>query len=76
AQAKTARFQILDVIEATIAQPREELAPSAPKIDTITIPVDKIKVVIGKGGEQIDKIIAETGVKIDIDDEGLCSIFS
>lgn len=75
AQAKTARFQILDVIEATIAQPREELAPSAPKIDTITIPVDKIKVVIGKGGEQIDKIIAETGVKIDIDDEGLCSIF-
>lgn len=76
AQAKTARFQILDVIEATIAQPRKELAPSAPKIDTITIPVDKIKVVIGKGGEQIDKIIAETGVKIDIDDEGLCSIFS
>ena len=76
AQAKTARFQILDVIEATIAQPRKELAPSAPKIDTITIPVDKIKVVIGKGGEQIDKIIAETGVKIDIDEEGLCSIFS
>ena len=76
AQAKTARFQILDVIEATIAQPRKELAPSAPKIDTISIPVDKIKVVIGKGGEQIDKIIAETGVKIDIDDEGLCSIFS
>ncbi len=74
AQAKTARFQILDVIEATIAQPRKELAPSAPKIDTISIPVDKIKVVIGKGGEQIDKIIAETGVKIDIDDEGLCSI--
>ena len=76
AQAKTARFQILDVIEATIAQPRKELAPSAPKIDTISIPVDKIKVVIGKGGEQIDKIIAETGVKIDIDEEGLCSIFS
>lgn len=76
AQAKTARFQILDVIEATIAEPRKELAPSAPKIDTIVIPVDKIKVVIGKGGEQIDKIIAETGVKIDINDEGLCSIFS
>ncbi|QDK71823.1 polyribonucleotide nucleotidyltransferase [Lactococcus protaetiae] len=76
AQAKKARFQILDLIEATIAEPRKELAPSAPKIDTITIPVDKIKVVIGKGGEQIDKIIAETGVKIDIDEDGLCSIFS
>ncbi|MFC4652117.1 polyribonucleotide nucleotidyltransferase [Lactococcus nasutitermitis] len=76
AQAKVARMQILDVIEATIAAPRSELAPSAPKIDTIKIDEDKIKIVIGKGGETIDKIIAETGVKIDIDEEGLCSIFS
>lgn len=76
AQANVARMQILDVIEATIAAPRTELAPSAPKIDTLMIPVDKIKVVIGKGGEQIDKIIEETGVKIDIDEDGLCSIFS
>lgn len=76
AQAKKARFEILDLIEATIPEPRPELAPTAPKIDTITIDVDKIKIVIGKGGETIDKIIAETGVKIDIDEEGLISIFS
>ena len=53
AQAKVARFEILDVIEAVIAEPRPELAPTAPKIDSIQIPVDKIKVVIGKGGETI-----------------------
>ena len=76
AQAKVARFEILDVIEAVIAEPRPELAPTAPKIDSIQIPVDKIKVVIGKGGETIDKIIAETGVTIDIDEEGLVQIFS
>ena len=75
-QAKVARFEILDVIESTIAEPRPELAPTAPKIDSIQIPVDKIKVVIGKGGETIDKIIAETGVTIDIDEEGLVQIFS
>lgn len=76
AQAKVARFEILDVIESAIAEPRSELAPTAPKIDSIQIPVDKIKVVIGKGGETIDKIIAETGVAIDIDEEGLVQIFS
>lgn len=76
AQAKVARFEILDVIESAIAEPRLELAPTAPKIDSIQIPVDKIKVVIGKGGETIDKIIAETGVTIDIDEEGLVQIFS
>ncbi|UVF03010.1 MULTISPECIES: polyribonucleotide nucleotidyltransferase [Streptococcus] len=76
AQAKKARFEILDLIEATIPAPRTHLAPTAPKIDTIKIDVDKIKVVIGKGGETIDKIIEETGVKIDIDDEGNVSIYS
>ena len=76
AQAKKARFEILDVIEATIPEVRPELAPTAPKIDTIKIDVDKIKIVIGKGGETIDKIIAETGVKIDIDEEGNVSIYS
>ena len=76
AQAKKARFEILDLIEATIPEPRKELAPTAPKIDTIKIDVDKIKVVIGKGGETIDKIIVETGVKIDIDEEGNVSIYS
>ncbi|MBT1047935.1 polyribonucleotide nucleotidyltransferase [Streptococcus macedonicus] len=76
AQAKKARFEILDLIEATIPAPRAQLAPTAPKIDTIKIDVDKIKVVIGKGGETIDKIIEETGVKIDIDDDGNVSIYS
>ena len=76
AQAKKARFEILDVLEATIPEVRPELAPTAPKIDTIKIDVDKIKIVIGKGGETIDKIIAETGVKIDIDEEGNVSIYS
>ena len=76
AQAKKARFEILDLIEATIPAPRAQLAPTAPKIDTIKIDVDKIKVVSGKGGETIDKIIEETGVKIDIDDEGNVSIYS
>lgn len=76
AQAKKARFEILDLIEATIPAPRTQLAPTAPKIDTIKIDVDKIKVVIGKGGETIDKIIEETGVKIDIDDDGNVSIYS
>lgn len=76
AQAKKARFEILDVIEGAIAAPRPHLAPTAPKIDTIKIDVDKIKIVIGKGGETIDKLIAETGVKIDIDEEGNVSIYS
>ena len=70
AQAKKARFEILDLIETTIPEPRAQLAPTAPKIDTIKIDVDKIKVVIGKGGETIDKIIEETGVKIHIDEDG------
>ena len=76
AQAKKARFEILDLIEATIPAPRPELAPTAPKIDTIKIAVDKIKVVIGKSGETIDKIIEETGVKIDIDEDGNVQIYS
>ncbi|MFA9492792.1 polyribonucleotide nucleotidyltransferase [Streptococcus sp. E17BB] len=76
AQAKKARFEILDVLHEAIPAVRPELAPTAPKIDTIMIDVDKIKVVIGKGGETIDKIIAETGVKIDIEEDGLVSIFS
>lgn len=76
AQAKTARFEILKVITDTIAEPRPTVSEYAPKIDFIKIDEDKIKVVIGKGGEQINKIIDETGVKIDIDDAGLVSIYS
>ncbi|SKA07286.1 polyribonucleotide nucleotidyltransferase [Pilibacter termitis] len=75
-QAKKARFEILDVITNAIAAPRENLSEWAPKIDSIQIKVEKIKDVIGKGGEVINKIIDETGVKIDISEEGLVSIFS
>ena len=80
AQAHEARMKILDVMEATIPEPRKELSPYAPKIRTMKIDVDKIKDVIGKGGDTITKIILESSnvtsvnakdaVKIDIDDEG------
>lgn len=73
--AKKARLLILDNIEAEIPAPREELNAYAPKIESMNINPDKIKVVIGKGGETINKIIDETEVKIDINDEGLVSIY-
>ncbi|GBG93906.1 polyribonucleotide nucleotidyltransferase [Ligilactobacillus salitolerans] len=75
-QAKKARLQILDVIESTIAQPRKELSPYAPKVETMQIAKDQIKIVIGKGGDTINKIIAETGVKIDIEEDGTVRIMS
>lgn len=75
-QAKKARLEILDELTSTIAQPRTELSPYAPKIEMIQIHPDQIKVVIGKGGETINGIIDETGVKIDIDQEGNVSIAS
>lgn len=74
-QAKRARLEIIDCIESTIPAPREELSPYAPKIESIQINPDKIKVVIGKGGETINEIIDETGVKIDIEDDGQVNIY-
>jgi polyribonucleotide nucleotidyltransferase len=59
-----------------LEKPREELAPHAPRISKIMIKQEKIKDVIGKGGETINKIIAETGVEIDIEDSGLVMIAS
>ena len=75
-QAKKARFEILEELTSTIAEPRKELSPYAPKIEMISIHPDKIKVVIVRGGETINSIIDETGVKIDIDQEGHVSIAS
>lgn len=79
-QAKIARMQILDVMESTIKEPRKELSPYAPKIKMMTIDPDKIKDVIGRGGEMITKIILDSSnvttvnhkdaVKIDIEDDG------
>ena len=76
AQAKKARMEILEELTTTIATPREELSPYAPKIEMIQIDPAKIKDVIGKGGDTINGIIEETGVKIDIDQDGKVSIAS
>ncbi|MDQ7824307.1 MAG: polyribonucleotide nucleotidyltransferase [Candidatus Eremiobacteraeota bacterium] len=70
AQARDARMFILNKIEECISAPREELSPYAPRIITLMINPDRIKDVIGPGGKMINKIIAETGVKIDIEDDG------
>lgn len=74
-QAKKARLEILDNLDATIDAPRSELSQYAPKIESIKIKPSQIKVVIGKGGDTINGIIDETGVKIDIDEEGNVSIY-
>lgn len=76
AQAKKARFEILDQLQMTLAESRKELSQYAPKIEMIQIDPEKIKVVIGKGGDTINSIIDETGVKIDIDQDGKVSIAS
>ncbi|EOT30704.1 polyribonucleotide nucleotidyltransferase [Enterococcus saccharolyticus] len=75
-QAKKARMEILEELTSTIAEPRAELSQYAPKIEMIKIDPAKIKDVIGKGGDTINGIIDETGVKIDIDQDGNVSIAS
>ncbi len=69
-QAKAGRLFILDKMLSTIEKPRPELSPYAPRIITASIHPDKIRDVIGAGGKTIKKIIEETGVKIDIEDDG------
>ena len=70
-RTRKARMYILDeVMLKAIAEPRKELSKYAPKIITMSIDPEKIKDVIGSGGKTINKIIADTGVKIDINDEG------
>jgi len=84
-QAKKARFEILDVMEEIISEPREELSEYAPKIETFNIDPEKIKDVIGRGGEMITKIILEASnvktvndkdaVKVDLEDDGRVIIY-
>lgn len=84
-QAKKARMEILDVIQAQIAEPRKEVSEYAPKTMTFTIDPNKIKDVIGKGGEMITKIILEASnvgsvndinaVKVDLEDDGRVIIY-
>jgi len=76
AQAKKARMQILDLIEATIPEPRKEVGKYAPKIHQMMIDVDKIREVIGPGGKKINEIIeACDGVQIDIEQTGKVVIY-
>ncbi|WP_186430181.1 polyribonucleotide nucleotidyltransferase [Clostridium sp. BSD9I1] len=74
--ARTARLFILGKMNECIAEPRKEMSPYAPRVYTMTIDPEKIRDVIGAGGKTINKIIAETGVKIDIKEDGKIYILS
>ena len=75
-QAKRGRAKILTHMLRTIAEPRAELSPYAPRIEKLLVNPDKIGSIIGKGGETINKITSETGVEIDIDESGLVTFAS
>ena len=75
-QAKQGRAKILTHMLQTIAEPRAELSPYAPRIEKLLVNPDKIGSIIGKGGETINKITSETGVEIDIDESGLVTFAS
>lgn len=75
-QAKAGRLHILDKMAEAIAEPRPELSANAPSIKTMKIDPEKIRYVIGPGGKMINKIIDETGAKIDIEDDGTIYVMS
>ena len=75
-QALRGRLFILGKMEEVIAQPRTALSPYAPRIYTLTIPTDKIRELIGPGGKVIRGIVEQTGVKIDVEDDGTVHIYS
>ena len=75
-QAKRARLHILDQMDRAISEPRPNISVYAPRILTIMIPVDKIRDVIGPGGKVIRGIVAESGAKIDVSDDGRVEIAS
>jgi polyribonucleotide nucleotidyltransferase len=75
-QARRARLFILDKMSETIAAPRAEMSQYAPRIYTLTIPTDKIRELIGPGGKVIRGIVDQTGVKIDVEDDGTVNIFA
>ena len=75
-QAKQGRAKILEHMLETLAAPRAELSPYAPRIEKLQISTDKIGTVIGKGGETINKISSETGVEVNIDETGLVTFAS
>jgi polyribonucleotide nucleotidyltransferase len=73
-QAREGRIHILKSMLETLSGPRKELAPTAPRIVTIEVPEEKVRDIIGKGGEMINKIIDETGAEIDIRDGGVVNV--
>jgi polyribonucleotide nucleotidyltransferase len=75
-QAREGRLHILDIMQKTISEPRPEISPRAPRIVTIQVRPDKISAVIGPGGKNIKSIIAQTGCKIDVEDDGKVSVAS
>lgn len=75
-QARVGRLHIMGIMNEAIAEPRKELSPNAPQIIIMQIDPEKIRDVIGSGGKVINKIIDETGVKIDIEDDGKVFIAS
>jgi len=75
-QGKTGRAHILEHMLTTLAAPRDQMSPYAPRVESIQINPDKIREVIGKGGEVIQKITGETGTEIDIKDDGTVMIAS
>ncbi len=75
-RAKDARFKILDIMDETISEPKDEMSEYAPKIASFIVPTDKIKDIIGPGGRVIRDIIDKTGVDINIDDDGKVVICS
>ncbi|MEK7103224.1 MAG: S1 RNA-binding domain-containing protein, partial [Patescibacteria group bacterium] len=75
-QGKEARIRILNEMTAAISSPRDNLSPYAPRIITIKINPEKIRDVIGPGGKMINQIIDETGVQIDIEQDGTVLITS
>ena len=75
-QGKVGRAEILEHMLTTISGPKDSLSPYAPRVESISINPDKIREVIGKGGEVIQKITAETGAQIDIKDDGTIMIAS
>ncbi|MGB8325469.1 MAG: polyribonucleotide nucleotidyltransferase [Candidatus Acidiferrum sp.] len=76
AQAKKARLQILDIMEGTLSAHRETISAYAPRLYKLSIPTDKIRDLIGPGGKKIKSIIEQTGVKIDVLEDGTVHIFS
>jgi len=74
AQARDGRMHILGIMARTIDQPRAELSPYAPRLQTIKIPIDMIGAVIGPGGKNIRQIVKESGAEINIEDDGTVTV--